>query len=148
MRISRKNRAFMLHELLFVLGMLAVAALVASRLFTASMLSIDNARTVEDRQLTMDRLSATLRHDVWAATKIEMPNPQTLAISQPNDKSVHWRFENDGIARVDAKDEIRWPIGGIDARFDNASIELHSKASDQTWHFISPTLMAAGGPSQ
>ena len=75
-----RSRAFTLTEMLFIIGMLSVAGLLLTRLFTASQKIIDQAPAAQDRQASLEHLCQSLRRDVWAARQIELPEEQTIVL--------------------------------------------------------------------
>src|SRR5947208_14525702 len=88
MRINRSIRAFSLTEMLFILALLSIASLLATRLFAGSMRVIRTAPEAQNYFAAVDRLAATLRRDVWAAARIDRPDERTLLLGRPDETSV------------------------------------------------------------
>jgi len=110
MNIARHNRAFTVTEMLFVLMLFSIAGVLAMRLFSTSMKVIRTAPASQDRMAAIDRATASLRQDVWSATKIDLPDSHTLVLSAPDQTQVRWQFDQNGVTRSLKDKEQHWPM--------------------------------------
>jgi type II secretory pathway pseudopilin PulG len=129
---------FWLLELLFVIGLLAIVALIATKLFGATIrLGHDTAET-QNHAATLESLSTVLRSDMWGSTKFDLADEgRGVTIKLPGERTIAWsiadetltRREKDGPPRrwAIAKETVfaadgpllvlRLPAGGGEARF-------------------------------
>ncbi len=96
--------------MLFVLAIMGVASLLATRLFTGSMRVIRTAPVAQDHFSAVDRLTASLRRDVWSASAIESPDAHSLLLTEPEHATVRWQFEPSGVVRSVSDVDQRWPL--------------------------------------
>ena len=128
-RPRRSSGAFTITEMLVILGLLGVAGLLASRLFTASMRVISAAPAAQDQQASLERMTHALREDVWSSQKMAVVDNNSIELDQ-----VRWRFADGAAVRTAGDGERRWPIRRpIEARVEGASLVLviQGSASDQ-----------------
>src|SRR4051794_16001051 len=90
--MTKSQRGFTLNEMILVLGLLGVAGLLGSRLFTASMRVIGSAPAAQDQQVSMERMTQVLRRDVWSAKQINVPQAKVIELVQPDGASVRWQI--------------------------------------------------------
>ena len=137
------RRAFTITEMLFVLILMGVAALMSARLFTASMRVISVAPAQQEQHAAMDRMSDFLRHDMWGAAKIELPDQQTINLTQPDGKVIRWRLRDTEIVRStgDSQAEARWRLAAsLEARQQGPYLMLIPKSGDEELRFVSQML--------
>jgi hypothetical protein len=93
----------MMVEMLGALILLTAFALIASRLFYASMRTIDQAGRAQATMTQFDSLLGALRQDVWGARSIEVgPDQRTLVLSgSQEDAEVRWTIDP-GVRDADA----------------------------------------------
>jgi type II secretory pathway component PulJ len=142
MRTTRALRAFTLTEIIFALGLMGAAGVISAKLFTASMRSIQSSRAVEDREARLQRLTAAIHQDIWAAVKIESPDARGLSLTRADGTKIQWRFSDaDALRAGDV--EQRWPIDSpLQVEVRGAAVVLRN-ASDrgdrsEQWRFINP----------
>jgi len=134
-------------EMLFVLMLMGVAGLMSARLFTSSMRVIAAAPAQQEQHAAVDRMSDILRHDVWGATKIEVPDVQTIALTQPSGNIIRWRLRDSEIVRTgsDSQAEAHWPLAtAIEARQQGACLMLIPKSGGEELRFASQMLAQQG----
>jgi len=116
----RAHRAFTLIELLYSLTLLAIAGLIAARLFGSTMRVIASAPQSQEQRACLDRMSDVLRHDVWGATKMTSIDEQSIELAAQNGATIRWAFGPDGATRSASDGQVvRW----------NPQIKLHPRAS-------------------
>jgi len=77
-------------EILVALGLLTVFALLATRLFVASMRTIDQSSQRIDTLIRFDGMMRALRADVWSATAIDRVTENTLIVKTGDAGTVRW----------------------------------------------------------
>ena len=91
------RRGFLLIELLFTIGLIAVFAAVAFPVARWSIRALtDPSPTAAAR---LDNAVDALRHDVWQATTLAAPSPHELALAGPGGRSVTWHVGPGGVMR-------------------------------------------------
>jgi type II secretory pathway pseudopilin PulG len=137
------RRGFTLTEMLFILGMLAVAGLLTTRLFTASMRVIDQAPAARDRQTSIEHISMALRRDVWSASAIQLPDSRTIVLANPDGQTTRWTVDEHGIIRSSGGAERRWPVA-MPLWFESieAGVALRGPGAAEGRRFISQILVA------
>lgn len=144
MRRSQNNRAFTLTELLVLLMLFGVASLLSARLFTSSMQVITSAPQSQTHFAAIDRIAASLRRDVWGSVKIDVPDPRTLELKQPDETSVRWQLTEDGIARITSSSEQRWPVRmPLTFARQGSALIVQNDAGEQL-RFVDQFLAASG----
>jgi type II secretory pathway pseudopilin PulG len=141
------RRAFTITEMLFVLMLMGVAGLMSARLFTSSMRVISVAPAQQEQHAAIDRMSDLLRHDVWGATKIELPDAQTINLTQPGGDIIRWRHRDTEIVRsaTNSQGEARWPLAtALEARQQGPSLMLVPKSGGDELRFVSQMLAQQG----
>src|SRR4051794_5893472 len=84
-------------EMLVVLGLLTAFALIASRLFTASMRTLERSRNVETGIAAFESAVGRMRADVWAAKDVKTVDPRTLAVTAAGGTAmVTWTASAEG----------------------------------------------------
>ncbi|HWP40751.1 MAG TPA: hypothetical protein VNL70_07485, partial [Tepidisphaeraceae bacterium] len=108
-----KRSAFTVTEMLFSLGILAVAGLLMARIFTGSIRAIEAAHADLDRAAAADRFAAALKTDVWNASSIQSPDPATLILTLGDGTGIRWSLADDGtVTRIaDSAPGSRWSPG-------------------------------------
>src|SRR4051794_20074687 len=102
---SSRARAFTITEMLVILGLLGVAGLLSSRLFTASMRVIAAAPAAQDQQASFERMTGMLHQDVWGAQKIVITDNRSIELDR-----VTWRFTDTAAIRTNSDGEQSWDI--------------------------------------
>jgi type II secretory pathway pseudopilin PulG len=103
----RRHRriGFTLNELLVALGLLAVFAIAATRLFQATMRVGRSAADAADAAASLDTASTALRADAWAAEEINVPNPTTAKLGPAT-----WTIRGERLTRAAGNEPPRhWP---------------------------------------
>lgn len=121
-RSRRARRGFTLPELLVAIGLLAVFAVAATRLFHATIRVGHTTAQQQDAASSFDAAMTVLRNDVWTAAAIAVPDPTTAKLG-----TVTWTINETTLAR-DAGDGGRqrtWPAPkGSTFVADGASLVL------------------------
>lgn len=111
---SRMNGGFLFVELLFVIGMLAVASLLGAIIFRTAGQALTETTKLQTSELQIDQALGRLRADVWGASAMESKNGQLLLVRSPGANDVHWKA-NGTLARTGPRaSTLRWDR--IDAR--------------------------------
>jgi prepilin-type N-terminal cleavage/methylation domain-containing protein len=138
-------RAFTLTELLFALALFAIASALAMKLFTGSMRVIRGAPKTQDHFAAVDRMSASLRQDVWSAATIDTPDANTLVVANPDQWKVQWTFAEHSVTRKTPDGEQRWPIDvPISVSRAGPQVILQTPNGDSL-RFTSQLLVVNGG---
>jgi prepilin-type N-terminal cleavage/methylation domain-containing protein len=146
MRIHRRYPGFTITEMLFVLMLVGIASLLAARLFTASMRVIRTAPAVQDRFAVIDRMSASLRQDVWSADSIDVSNPHALALRSANQSTVQWSFFSDEIVRRTSQGDQLWPIAiTLTVQRDGSQVVVKGPDADELRFTSQALALSAGG---
>ena len=75
---------------MFVLGLLAVVALVGTQIFLFTMRTSAQLSRQHQAQAQFDQAAAQLRRDVWSASSLELPEPQVLKVKLADGQEVTW----------------------------------------------------------
>ena len=144
MRIERKRGGFTVTELLFSLALLGIASMLAMKLFTGSMRVIRGAPKDQDHFAAIDRMSASLRKDVWSATSIDTPDERTVVLVNSDQWKSTWTFSNDSIVRSTSDGEQGWPIDvPVTVKRDGSQVILQTSSGDAL-RFTSQMLATNG----
>jgi prepilin-type N-terminal cleavage/methylation domain-containing protein len=138
------RRAFTLTELLFTLALMGIAAVLSTRLFTGSIRVIHSAPQTQNHYAAIDRISASLRQDIWGASNIENPDAQTIVLIQPDRSQIKWTFDGDSVKRIASDHEHRWPmLTPLSVARDAAQVIVKTQSGDQL-RFTSQLLAMNG----
>jgi prepilin-type N-terminal cleavage/methylation domain-containing protein len=99
-RRIRAARGFMLVELMVVISLLAVFALVATKVLVLSINVPHEVGKKRDAIVRFDSVVTRLRDDVWTASAIQSPDPRTLEIHSNTGPAITWKIEENGIRRM------------------------------------------------
>ena len=147
MRNRRTSRGFTLTEMLFVLMLMGVASVLATRLFTGSMRVIRTAPLSQDRLAAIDRATASLRQDVWAATRMDVPDAHTLVLTTPDQTQVRWSLANDAITRIAGGHQQHWPAK-IQLRVERQGDQIVLKGPDDDELRFTSQMVAMKGATE
>jgi Tfp pilus assembly protein PilX len=89
------RRGYALVEILFVLGLLTIFAVVATRLFGSTVRVMHAAAEQQNTTSALDSALRALRRDVWNASSVAATDAHTLRIAQA-EQSVEWSVDADG----------------------------------------------------
>jgi type II secretory pathway pseudopilin PulG len=134
-RLSHRGRAFTITEMLFVLMIIGVAGVVSTRLFVTSMRVIGTAPSQQAHHASIDRLSETLRRDVWSAKAIDLPDDRTIVLSEADSTTIRWRLSDANVIRTDSAGECHWA----------AEVLLHAEHRDNALILRSDSDRSDGG---
>jgi type II secretory pathway pseudopilin PulG len=119
---KRRNQGYLIIEVLIVLMLLGVFALVATRLFYASMKVITASSSGTDPAMRFDTAIAALRQDLSTADSSEMPDAKTLVIHAPGNQIVRWQADGTHeLSRESMGQQRRWDVA--------APVEFHRDGS-------------------
>jgi prepilin-type N-terminal cleavage/methylation domain-containing protein len=90
------RRAFSLMEVLAVVVLLSAFALLASRVFMASMDLTRRSQAAQKAFGQVDYAVALLRQDLWNARGVRAADPQHLLIEQAGGRTIRWRYQPAG----------------------------------------------------
>jgi prepilin-type N-terminal cleavage/methylation domain-containing protein len=108
MNRHRRRCGFLMIEIMVALALLAVFALIASRLFTASIRVIGRSSQQIDAMVRFDGMMRALRADVWSAERIEEVADGSLRLRSPVAGDVRWTIDTEGrFTRTAAGEELR-----------------------------------------
>jgi prepilin-type N-terminal cleavage/methylation domain-containing protein len=105
------RRAFALLELLFVLALLGVFALMATRLFYASVAVMRTAALSTESAMRFDSAMAAMRHDVFLSDSIQMLNPDSLEVHRPGGAVIQWETTGNELDRTADNTHHHWDVG-------------------------------------
>ena len=97
-RATPGRRGMVMIEMLMVIILLSTFALVATRLFSASMRVIDEAPAAHDAVSRFEQVARVLRTDVWGASRIEVSAGGSLLTARAGAAPPsQWQFDEDGL---------------------------------------------------
>jgi type II secretory pathway pseudopilin PulG len=117
MKHRRADSAFMLVELMFVLGLLAVVALVATQIFLFNMRTSTQLSQQHQAQAQFDQATAQLRRDVWGASSLESQTAQVLNVKLADGREVTWHAGK-ALERTSNSQSRRWDALDADIAFE------------------------------
>jgi type II secretory pathway pseudopilin PulG len=141
-----RRAGFWLIELLFVLGLLGIVAILATKLFTATIRLGQDATQAQNHAATLDSISAVLRSDLWAAAKFEVAADGRRATIAGGKEEVTWSIDGETMTRLekDSPTPRRWSIAKettFDA--DGAMLVLRLPAGGGEARFVRQTQILA-----
>jgi prepilin-type N-terminal cleavage/methylation domain-containing protein len=104
----KRRRAFTIMEMLSAMILLSALALVATKLFTSTILLTTKFANARDTMVSTDAALAVLRGDAWSARKIETPDANTAKLTLDNDRVVLWTISGDHLTRRQGDSERHW----------------------------------------
>ncbi len=82
----------MLMELLFLVSLLGIFSLAAAEVFQWSVALPRRADQTQATLAQFDDVVHRLRQDVWSAATIELPDPRTAQLRQPDGNVIIWKL--------------------------------------------------------
>jgi prepilin-type N-terminal cleavage/methylation domain-containing protein len=98
--MRNRNGGFTLLEMLITIGVLAVLALLMSRLAGSTFKTIDQTRSADRGNAAMDRALMLLRQDAWSAGKIGANADGSITVGEAT-----WRSADSTVTRSQGGDE-------------------------------------------
>ena len=100
---------FLFFELLFAIGMLAVASLLGAEVFRIASRAVSETVARQTSQLQLDQAMRHLRADVWDASALEPGDNHTLRIRTAGNEIIRWKT-NGALTRIaaDAARNLSW----------------------------------------
>ena len=86
--------AYLLVELMGYIGMLAVATLIGTELFRATLRIWRDVPGQQAREASLDGALRRLRMDVWNATSIDLTNDHEFKVVTPDGSAVRWEWSS------------------------------------------------------
>ena len=111
--IASRYRGFMLVELVFVLGLIAVAAVISTQLYIE--MTRGHARMLEQReaQERFDLALRPLRSDVWNSNAASVDEAGVLHLTRGDGKTIQWNAKDQLKRIVDGEPQRLWDqLGG------------------------------------
>lgn len=115
-RTGRRN-GFMLVELVFVLGMIAVAALISTQLYVDMTRAHGRMLLQQEAQQRFDLALRPLRSDVWNATTASVDKGGTLYLTRPDGKGVQWQAGDRLSRTIESQPPREWNQLGANLSF-------------------------------
>lgn len=147
---SRPSGGFLFIELLFAIGMLAVASLLGAEIFRTAGQALTEAARQQTSELQIDQALGQLRSDVWGASAMESSNGHVLLVRSAGRGDVRWEA-NSVLARISPGDRPGLHWDRIDARitFDVHGPTLRVRVTQTSNEFadvvlVSQTLLLQG----
>jgi hypothetical protein len=134
-------------EMLLVIGLLGVAGLLMTRLIGASMRVVRTAPRAQEQHQAVDRMTFTLRRDVWGAKAMVVSNARSIDLTQTDDSHIRWQIKDDAAVRTSSAGEQTWKIAlPIRAEQQGPALVLRSEskrdALNDEQRFLSQIMMA------
>ena len=95
-RRRARRRAFAIAVMMLAVTLLAVFAVVATRLITSTMTLYREAATIDTEARVMDSALRQLREDLWGASRVDVSSPGTITIAGAAGGRVAWQAQADG----------------------------------------------------
>jgi hypothetical protein len=135
-------------ELLLVIGLLGVAGLLMTRLIGASMRVVRTAPQAQEQHQAVDRMTFTLRRDVWGAREIVVSDARSIDLTQSDDSHIRWQIKDDLAVRTSPSGEQSWKISlPIRAEQQGPSLVLRTESNrdalNDEQRFLSQIMLAA-----
>ena len=110
-RPCSKSRGFVLMELMLVLGLLAIFAIVASRVVIISLKAMAQSGDQHEQIVRFESAMSSLRRDAWSARQMSSADPQTISITN-DDGTITWSIEKDELVRKTSDPHLtqRWAL--------------------------------------
>jgi type II secretory pathway component PulJ len=116
LRRQPPRRAFMIVQMLIVLGLMGAFVIVADRVFRLSVQTSARAATEQEDLLRLEQAMTALRADVWQAAKVEMPDKTNVHVTAEG-ADVTWQTLPDGdLKRTEKVTEQQWT--GVNLSFE------------------------------
>src|SRR5258706_5310057 len=110
------RRAFMIVQMLIVLGLMGAFVIVADRVSRLSVQPSARAAKEQEDLLRLEQAMTALRADVWQAAKVETPDKSNLRLASEN-ADIMWRTLSDGdLKRTEKDSEQQWT--GLNVSFE------------------------------
>jgi type II secretory pathway pseudopilin PulG len=107
MTISRRQpRGFTMVEMLFLLIMLGVFALAASKLFYVNITAARKTAEAQNAIASFEAGLSAMRADVWNAREIAEPGSNVIEVTTPK-LTVMWTIEGDQLVRQEDTGDVR-----------------------------------------
>ncbi|MHC4996555.1 MAG: PulJ/GspJ family protein [Planctomycetota bacterium] len=117
-------RGFSLLEVLIAIGLLGVTGLMISRLAVTSLDLIAESKRDAETQRAYHRAVDRLRADVWDADSFSVPNPDTLLINLPDDRSALWLMKDHELERAESIGPVVQGSTGFDLQTTRLTFAL------------------------
>lgn len=98
--MRRRKRGFTVLEMTITIGLLAVVALLISRLAGSTLKTIDQTRTADRGNAALDRALMLLRQDTWSASAIKPNADGSITVGEAT-----WRSAEQTVTRSQGGDE-------------------------------------------
>ena len=95
----KRQSAFTLVEVLYVIILMPFFMLIAGQVFYGICRTVHSAQQVFWAQATFDAASNALWRDVASATQITLSNPGDVTITQANGNKINWKVERADLLR-------------------------------------------------
>jgi len=149
-RQSRRRCGYSLMELMVSIGVLMIAMDISVQLGRSVIRAGANNRTMNDQSSRIDAAVATLRGDVWGASRIDVVDSRTVRLSRGGALAATWTIAaDDSVQRTDASGQVRqWPGIGKNWTFarDGAALTISDGVSQgaTAMRCVSQVLLAGG----
>jgi type II secretory pathway component PulJ len=141
----RRSHGMLLLEVLFLIGILAMAMVVEAWLFRSAMRATESAPLASLQHARLDGAIAALRADVWNAWRIDVRDPGTIALQMGNDTSVVWRLRDGGASRTAGNESRCFAFApALTARPAPGGLALADAAHPQDFIQLSSQLLLIG----
>jgi prepilin-type N-terminal cleavage/methylation domain-containing protein len=145
-----RTRGFTILEMMMVVGLLTIVFAIAATLTRWSLMANYESQQSAVMDARLDDMVRTIRRDIWQASAIESPNPQTVRVTDADGHQITWTFgPGDSVHRT-AEVERSWPelVGGISTGRNGGVIELTIPRTrlrnGQTISLASQIILAGG----
>ncbi|MDB5324280.1 MAG: hypothetical protein JWN40_5911 [Phycisphaerales bacterium] len=102
------RRAFMLVQMLLVLGLMGAFVIVADRVFRLSVQTSARAAKEQEDLLRLEQAMTALRAEVWQAAKVETPDKSTVHLTAEGTDVTWQTLPDDDLKRTDKDSEQQW----------------------------------------
>jgi type II secretory pathway component PulJ len=126
---ARRHHGFMFVELLFILGLVAVAAVISTQLYIDMTRAHSRLLQQREAQARFDGALKALRADVWNAINASVDDAGGLTLKQADGKTIHWLAHEELKRTIDGDPARQWNQLGAQLSFsvEKNTVILHEE---------------------
>ena len=132
-RTAPHLRAFVIWEMMMVIGLLSVVGLMASQLFRAASNASLNAAVQQEKEMRFEQMLRQLRSDVWTASSFKLLNDRSIQLQTSDSHTIEWSVDGSISRKGLPAEQRQWDAIGAQLHFQTRgpSLILEVDAKDQ-----------------